>query len=226
MYAKFLAAAFAITAVGAANAAIRLSAPVPATVGDPFVSGSETILVDFNTQTLPTGYMLSGNFAYATGTNNDHATPAGDTSQYLYTSSAIPAGIATLTTPGLSSISFYWGSIDTYNFVDILGTDGMTLGSFSGSDIPPADGNQTAAASNRRAYFTGDAGEVIGGIRFRSTGVAFEIDNIAGRPSINGGGGDPNAAVPEPASWVMLIAGFGLVGAAARRRRTMSVVAA
>lgn len=27
-------------------------------------------------------------------------------------------------------------------------------------------------------------------------------------------------AVPEPASWTMLIAGFGLVGAAARRRRT------
>jgi hypothetical protein len=30
----------------------------------------------------------------------------------------------------------------------------------------------------------------------------------------------PSAAVPEPASWAMLIAGFGLVGAAARRRRT------
>ena len=28
-------------------------------------------------------------------------------------------------------------------------------------------------------------------------------------------------AVPEPASWAMLIAGFGLVGAAARRRRTV-----
>lgn len=28
--------------------------------------------------------------------------------------------------------------------------------------------------------------------------------------------------IPEPASWAMLIAGFGLVGAAARRRRTVS----
>ena len=36
--------------------------------------------------------------------------------------------------------------------------------------------------------------------------------------------GIPNPGVPEPASWAMLIAGFGLVGAAARRRR--SVVAA
>ncbi|MGQ5702152.1 PEPxxWA-CTERM sorting domain-containing protein [Sandaracinobacteroides sp. A072] len=33
-------------------------------------------------------------------------------------------------------------------------------------------------------------------------------------------------AVPEPATWAMLIAGFGLVGFAARRRRTMSVTTA
>jgi hypothetical protein len=33
-------------------------------------------------------------------------------------------------------------------------------------------------------------------------------------------------AVPEPASWAMLIAGFGLTGAAARRRRSMVAVAA
>ena len=33
-----------------------------------------------------------------------------------------------------------------------------------------------------------------------------------------GGGGNPGV-VPEPASWAMLIAGFGLVGGMARRRR-------
>ncbi|WP_353217557.1 PEPxxWA-CTERM sorting domain-containing protein [Sandarakinorhabdus sp.] len=27
--------------------------------------------------------------------------------------------------------------------------------------------------------------------------------------------------MPEPTSWVMLIAGFGMVGAAARRRKTV-----
>lgn len=31
------------------------------------------------------------------------------------------------------------------------------------------------------------------------------------------------AAVPEPASWALLIAGFGMIGFAARRRRTMVV---
>lgn len=35
--------------------------------------------------------------------------------------------------------------------------------------------------------------------------------------------GNPNPGVPEPATWAMLIAGFGMVGAAMRRRRVGSV---
>jgi hypothetical protein len=34
--------------------------------------------------------------------------------------------------------------------------------------------------------------------------------------------GTPNGVVPEPASWAMLIAGFGLVGATLRRRRAVA----
>lgn len=37
--------------------------------------------------------------------------------------------------------------------------------------------------------------------------------------------GGSTGAVPEPASWAMMIAGFGLVGAAARRRRNSAVTA-
>jgi hypothetical protein len=39
---------------------------------------------------------------------------------------------------------------------------------------------------------------------------------------------DPSAtgAIPEPASWALLIAGFGFAGAMARRRRKLRVVAA
>ena len=38
--------------------------------------------------------------------------------------------------------------------------------------------------------------------------------------------GVPNNAVPEPASWAMLIAGFGLTGAAMRRRRRVTAAVA
>jgi len=37
-----------------------------------------------------------------------------------------------------------------------------------------------------------------------------------------GSGGPEPAGVPEPASWAMLVAGFGLAGSALRRRRTPS----
>ncbi len=43
-------------------------------------------------------------------------------------------------------------------------------------------------------------------------GQGYQIDTI-------------NGAVPEPASWAMMIAGFGVVGVAARRRRTLMVAA-
>lgn len=38
----------------------------------------------------------------------------------------------------------------------------------------------------------------------------------------NGGGGEV-PAVPEPASWIMLLSGFGLIGFSARRRRTARI---
>jgi hypothetical protein len=48
-------------------------------------------------------------------------------------------------------------------------------------------------------------------------GFHFALDNLA----INEGASNPGSsgAVPEPASWAMLVAGFGLAGGALRRRR-------
>jgi hypothetical protein len=46
----------------------------------------------------------------------------------------------------------------------------------------------------------------------RNPGFTFNIAQVFGLAGI--------ASVPEPATWAMIIAGFGMVGAAARRRRT------
>ena len=161
-------------------------------------AAGETILVDFNTDTLPTGF----------------AAPAGDATRFLYTSTKIPNGTATLSTLDLTSVSFYWGSIDKYNFVDVLGAGGETLFTLGGGALAPADGNQTAGWTNRRVFFTAEGDELISGLRFRSTGVAFEVDDVAGTV-FDGGSG---ATVPEPATWAMMVMGFGLVGFARRRR--------
>ncbi len=40
-----------------------------------------------------------------------------------------------------------------------------------------------------------------------------------------GGGDNDGAAVPEPASWAMMVGGFGMMGAMMRRRRTVRAIA-
>ncbi len=113
---------------------------------------------------------------------------------------------------GYNVVSFFWGSIDAYNSVDLLDLSGSTIASFAGNNPligAPANGNQDIAANNRRVTFTRDGSTAaFGGIRFNSTGNSFELDNV----SFQG-------AVPEPSTWLMLLAGFGLVGGALRRRK-------
>ena len=54
-----------------------------------------------------------------------------------------------------------------------------------------------------------------GGISFGQISSLYNQSNWSIVPATTG-------AVPEPSSWAMLIAGFGLVGAVARRRQTVA----
>ena len=195
---------------------------------DPGPALGQSIVVSFDAPNAA-GYVWTGGIATSCAANGGAAMPAagvgGTASCFGYVSSAINPNSATLSTPDLSSISFYWGSIDTYNFVDVLGAGGASIFSISGRALPRSNGNQgqpatnrRVNATNRRVNFVAGAGEVITGLRLRSTGIAFEFDNFAATEVLNRGGG----AVPEPATWAMLLAGFGLVGVSARRRRTLA----
>ncbi len=162
------------------------------------------------------GVALSGSYTIdALSVSGIRAEPAGDTSNYFATpgsADAVP-GTATIDFSGFASshsaikrLSFYWGSTDTYNTLTLLGTGltGQTV--FTGSDVnPPANGDQSAASTNRRVTFVFAPGEKVTGLMLSSGQRAFEIDDVT-------------AAVPEPGVWAMLLAGFGLVGLAARAR--------
>ena len=191
----------AATAANAVTVTGQFGAP------DPGPLPGQQIFVDFDNPNAAGWSWTGGIASRCNSLAGVAAAPAGDTTCFGYVSSAINPNNATLTTPDLASISFYWGSIDLYNKVDVLDTNGNIIFTISGGMLPPSNGNQALPSTNRRINFTAGPNERIGGLKFTSTGVAFEFDDFAAD------------VVPEPASWAMLIMGFGLVGAAARRRK-------
>lgn len=202
----------AAAALASASAAGAVTVTSYAGAPDPGPFGSQQSVVTFDAPNA-TGYSFGVGIHTAPMSISGAAAPSGDTTTFGYVSSAFSPSSSTLTTPDLKSISFYWGSIDTYNSVDVLGAGGVTLKSVVGGSIPPADGNQSLASTNRRVDFVAGPGETITGLRFNTSGVAFEFDSVAA------------TAVPEPTSWALLVGGFGLVGLAGRRRRTTVVAA-
>ncbi|WP_425228639.1 PEPxxWA-CTERM sorting domain-containing protein [Sphingomonas sp.] len=128
---------------------------------------------------------------------------------------------------GVTLFSFSFGSLDNYNTVAITTTDGSgsTVTTYSGLGITTGLTANNTAPGATPAPFAGpnNTGRItydtlglsrITNVAFSSTQAAFEIDALA-------------AAVPEPATWGLMILGFGLAGAALRvRRRKVAFAAA
>lgn len=105
----------------------------------------------------------------------------------------------------------------------------FTLGNFDASATGPNDDSAGASLLNVSAFVSN---VLTVSLNFSINGSAFNSWNGAGLGSFdrlvfdaNGGGGFQldnvnlsGSTVPEPASWAMMIGGFGLVGAAMRRR--------
>jgi hypothetical protein len=104
----------------------------------------------------------------------------------------------------LGWVKFIWGSVDSYNTLEVLDRSLAVLASFTGASVAlPANGNQFNPGTNPLVTltFSGADQTNIGGLRLTSTTQAFEIDNV----SVN--------AVPEPGVWALLLLGFGFIGA-------------
>ena len=129
-----------------------------------------------------------------------------------------PVG-ATNTGPGVLDLSgfaqlawvkFIWGSVDSYNTLEVLDRLGGVLATYTGAAVAlPANGDQFNPGTNPLVTlsFAGADQFNIGGLRLTSTSQAFEVDNF----SVN--------AVPEPGVWAMLLLGFGFIGAFLRGHR-------
>ena len=188
------------------------SASIVVTEGGTAVAGS-----GFVSAIAPTTYNFDTTFAAFTGSpthgevvsgssSGQNATPFNDGTSYYTVGTLNQPESATLTLSSNNNyLGLYWGSIDTYNSITIKDANGTTV--ISSSTYPilnPANGNQGNGGS---AYVNIFDTAPITSITFSSNIQAFEFDNVS------------VAAVPEPATWAMMILGFFGVGFLAYRRK-------
>jgi hypothetical protein len=109
---------------------------------------------------------------------------------------------------------------------------------FASMDLPPSpDFTDDPTVFNLRFTYTGQevdlSGQSFGGFSALSrygavafdgfSGVSIKTGGFAGSTTVFTQGSVGVPAVPEPAVWAMMIGGFGAIGAAARRRRQVTV---
>ncbi len=220
--------AFAASPVSAGIVLQPTSVGSPATYAAP--AGSTTV-IDFNSGNVVTEAASKGLVAKTTGiaqafnstvfnfngTGNDFFRPE-PTDNSAYFGVARNSSLTLTSSVALSSVSAFLGSLDNYNVINFLGMNGELIQSFTGQQIfgaPLAFPGGTTTNTNRRATFLTTGSTQIFGVSFtNNAGLgSFELDNVA-----------LTAAVPEPATWAMMLVGFGMIGAVSRYRRRHSAV--
>lgn len=195
----------------AAVAASFLSTGAQAAVSYDFApigtAPKEGTTITFDTD-LPKGVRVVGGLIQS-ASNSYGANPTGS-SNYLTSNSSAGTGSASIFSDvGYKTISFDWGSIDSYNTFALLDAVGNAFFTLSGAKAPVANG-----VAGTRISLTSDS-QAIYGLRIYSGSPAFEVDNVT-----------LSSAVPEPATWGLMILGFGAVGASLRRRSSRGTAVA
>lgn len=209
-------AASAVLAAGSASAAVvqfsgydsGASAPgTNATAAQAaFLTATGSLsVIDFEDSALPTGVTRSGGTRVSNPTGlaqfwGDNTTPGGD--WHVEFGGGTPV-VFTFATP-IDSFGLFLGGLQFANTIRWTNSQGAQSVSIAGS---PGDGGFSFLG------FT-DIGESITSISVASPSDFNGLDDVVYGVAAAGG-------VPEPATWGLMIGGFGLIGAAHRRRRTM-----
>ena len=174
------------------------------------------MIVDFD-GFLDPNFSISGQNIFPNPPNagvGGAAPPPGDGSAYNSTQPNSPFTLTALNGKSLRAFSFYMGSPDDgpgfYNQLDFAVKGGPTI-TRTGTGI--WGGNQVFGGNQSQGFFVTYtfAAASVTSLKFGQVGSpAFEFDNVSG------------VAVPEPATWAMMIMGFGAAGAMVRRRKALA----
>ena len=199
-------AAIALCAAAAHSQAITVSvttgatSPVAGALTDTFDAGAS---IDLS---------ISGGRFFGASIGGVTARPPGSTGLFWsigITGNQAGPGIVDLDGPAIY-YGFLWGSPDTFNIVSFY-NQGRLLQSFGGGDVfTSANGFQGSFAAGQYVGFRAEGSQVFDEVRFVSNGNAFETDNHAVLAS----------PIPEPETYALMLAGLGVVGWMARRRRS------
>lgn len=178
-----------------------------------------------STALKPAMLFAAGSFVSASGAQ---AATTIDTTSYTATPGGTPITIGGASSPQYT----FTAEAKTppavgYDFY-LSGNDGSTVGQISYdhphflSSTDPQNGSVKTGYSSRT-----DVSDRYFGLRFK-----IGDDQYTGFAGVNSSGDTINeigyrlASVPEPATWVLMIAGFGGLGVAMRRRRAQTLAAA
>lgn len=169
--------------------------------------GDATAAVGVSNSTAGFSYTATGLTTETNSAANVTRSPFETTAMYgdSYFNLASGGFMDIVLTHASNSLSFLWGSPDSYNYVQVFLND-ATSTIFSLANIPPMVSSGLLA---NYVTFGATAGTKITSVNFSTSGTAFEFSNI--RPS----------EVPVPAGGALLLA--GLAGVAALRRRNKSL---
>lgn len=205
-----------------AAAACLLAAAQANAISFTVTSGAMSLVEGVSTDTFDADATVSlnptGGAFFSASVSNISAQPPGSTGQWWSIgTSGEQGGPGTVQlNAGATYYGFLWGSPDGYNSVEFY-SDGTLLQSFGGAGVfAQADGFQGNFPLGQYVNFWAGEGERFDQVRFISLNNAFETDNHAvfadQRISIL-------TSVPEPETYALLLAGVGVVGFMARRRR-------
>ena len=133
------------------------------------------------------------------------AKPPADTSSYLTIGPTRSASVSIAFSSTMDYFGFYFGSLDTYNFVDLYQNNSLVV-ALTGTQIASIGGFPSNGDQGRGIYvniYSDNASEYFNRVVLRSTSNAFESDNHAFR-AVQRSITTLDSPVPEPASAFLL----------------------